>query len=100
MVDGLEEFLVESVGLVTFELDLQDLECISKALDAYTDGPVSSVRPLRLLTWVIVFVDDSVQVSGNYFGNLVQLLEVKGLPLNDVPGERYGGEVAHSYLVG
>lgn len=43
MVDGLEEFLVESVGLVTFELDLQDLECISKALDAYTDGPVSSV---------------------------------------------------------
>ena len=100
MVDSLEEFLVESLGLIAFELDLQDLQCICQPLDTDTDGPVSTVRPLRLLTWVVIFVDDSVQVPGNDFGHFVQLLEVEDLPLIDVPGERYGGEVAHSYLVG
>ena len=46
-------------------------------LDAHADGSVAHVGPPRRLDWVVVHVDDFVQVPRHVARHLGQLLEVE-----------------------
>ena len=53
---------------------------------------------LYLWYWVVVDIDDFIQVPSDDLCDLKQSLEVK-LGVSDKAVESYGGEVAHSYLI-
>jgi len=98
MVDSLENFLIELVSPLIFEGNLEHHKCICQTLDADTYRSMSLVGVTRLLTRVVVVINDLIEVSGDHLGNLVQLFELEN-PVLDVPRERYRCEVAHCDLI-
>lgn len=86
MIDSLKEFLIELVSPIIFEGDLEHHERISQTLDADTYRPMSLVGVTRLLTWVVVVINDFIEVSGDLLGNLMQLIVLEN-PVLNVPRE-------------
>jgi hypothetical protein len=82
MVDCLEEFLIEFVSPLIFEGDLEHHECISQTLDADTYRSMSLVGVTRLLAWVVVVINDLIEVSGDLLGDLMQLIVLEHPVLN------------------
>ena len=82
MVDCLEEFLIEFVSPLIFEGYLEHHECISQTLDADTYRSMSLVGVTRLLAWVVVVINDLIEVSGNLLGDLMQLIVLEHPVLN------------------
>ena len=98
MVDSLEKLLIELVSPLIFEGDLEHHECICQTLDADTDRSMSLVGVTRFLTWVVVVINDLIEVSGDHLSDFMQLIELEN-PVLDVPRERYRCEVAHRDLI-
>jgi hypothetical protein len=86
MVDSLEEFLIELVSPLIFEGDLEHHECISQTLDADTYRSMSLVGVTRLLAWVVVVINDLIEVSSDLLGDLMQLIVLEN-PVLNVPRE-------------
>jgi hypothetical protein len=82
MVDSLEEFLIELVSPLIFEGDLEHHECISQALDADTYRSMSLVGVTRLLAWIVVVINDLIEVSGDLLGDFMQLIVLEYPVLN------------------
>ena len=98
MIYGLEYLLVEFVGPLIFEADLEHHHDVSEALNANSDWSVSQIRSSRLLTGVEVVIDHFVQISRDHFGHAMESVEVES-PTLDKTGERNRGQVAHCYLI-
>mmetsp|Transcript_73652 Transcript_73652/g.208598 ORF Transcript_73652/g.208598 Transcript_73652/m.208598 type:complete len:573 (-) Transcript_73652:343-2061(-) len=99
-VDCLKDVLVQPLGGLTLKGQAHGHERVCQALDAQADGPVPHVRAPRLLHWIVVPVDDPVEVLRCNLDHVVQAPEVVLLP----PALRKGGqgdrrEIAHSHLV-
>lgn len=77
MVNRLEDQRVDVLGLVILEGDLHLLICISKSLNTDADGSVPHVGILRFREWVVVAVDDSIEVSGHTLRHLVEELVIE-----------------------
>jgi len=116
-VDRFENLRVEFLRFGGIEGQAEQDEHIREALDAEADGAVPHVRTPRGLHWVVVHVDDPVQVARYLARDLGELGVVKvpllgaqgaaellglrltgggrGVGFDDEPGERDGREVAH-----
>jgi hypothetical protein len=86
MVDCLEEFLIELASPLIFEGDLEHHECISQTLDADTYRSMSLVRVTRLLAWIVVVINDLIEVSGYLHGDFMQLIVLE-YPVLNIPRE-------------
>jgi hypothetical protein len=86
MVDSLEDFLIELVSPLIFEGDLEHHECISQTLYADAYRSMSLVGVTRLLAWVVVVINDLIEVSGNHLGDLMQLFVLE-YPVLNIPRE-------------
>ena len=67
-----------TLGLRAFKGVSEHDEGIRKALDAEPNGPVPQVGLLGLRNWVVVVVNDLVEVDGGHLRHLKELLEIKG----------------------
>ena len=81
MVDRLKDQLIDFFGLLVFKADAHHLQSICKALYTNADGSVSLVRHLSLLDWVMISINDHIQVFGYPLCNLMQLIIVELLCL-------------------
>ena len=119
-VDGLENVAVELLSLNALPGVSHQRERIGQALYAInmvnnnshnnpqpttthlhsdTNRPVTEVGILGLDDWVVVDIDDLVQVASHNLGDLKQPLVVE-LAILDKLGQGNGGEVAHGHLIG
>lgn len=77
MIHSLEYHRVDLFGLVILIGDFHFNEGISKSLNTNTDWSMPHVRVLGLWNWVIVHINDSVQILGHASCHLVELLIVE-----------------------
>mmetsp|Transcript_23742 Transcript_23742/g.65637 ORF Transcript_23742/g.65637 Transcript_23742/m.65637 type:complete len:218 (+) Transcript_23742:84-737(+) len=75
-VHGLEDVLIQALGGLALEGEPHDQEGIRQALDAQAYRPVSHVRASSLLHWIVIPVDDLVEVPSGDLRHLVEPLEV------------------------
>ena len=100
VVDGLEDFGVDGLSFRILEGNAKLHEAVYKALDADTNGSVSHVRVLGLGNWVVVSIDNTVEVLGNPGDDRVELVVIECLGLVVRKGaQRDGSEVANSNLI-
>ena len=76
MVESLEDLNVEFLGSCGVERHAKHHESICETLHADSDWPVAHVGLPRFGDRVVIDVDNSIQVVGDNFSNVVQLLEV------------------------
>jgi len=76
-VNGLEDLLVQLFGCGTFEGESEEEEGVSKTLDSNTDGAVSQVGSFCFRDWVVVDVNDLVQVAGDDLRDFIELLMIE-----------------------
>lgn len=69
--------LIDFDSTLILECDLHDLEGICKTLYTNTNGSVSHVRLLCLRYWIVVHINDFIQVLGNSLGNIVKLFIIE-----------------------
>ena len=86
MVNSLEELLIELVSPFIFEGDFEHHKCICQTLDANTYRSMSLVGVTRLLAWIVVVINDLIEVSGNHLGDLMQLFVLE-YPVLNIPRE-------------
>jgi hypothetical protein len=98
MIDGFEYLNVEFFGSCGIEWHAELHEGIGKALNSNPDGSVTHVGPLRFRDWVVVDVDDAIQVVSNNLSDIVQLLEIV-LVVGDKRWERDGRKVTDGGLI-
>lgn len=98
MVDSFEYLDVEFFGSCGVERQAEHHKGIGEALHADPDRSVAHVGPPRFRDWVVVDIDDAVQVESDNFSNIVQLLEVV-LAVGDKRRESDGCEIADRGLV-
>jgi len=77
VVNRLKDHCVDLEGFIILKGNLHLLKSISKSLDADTDWTVTHVGVLSLGDWVIVAIDDRVEVLRDTLGNFVQVLVVE-----------------------
>jgi hypothetical protein len=71
MVDGLEDLDVEVLGLRRVEWKTKSQESISETLNTDGNGAVTEIALSRLRNWVVVDIDDLVQVLDNDLADFV-----------------------------
>ena len=98
MVDCLKDLNVELLCGWGVEWHPQGHECIGETLDADANGAMAEVRLAGFGNWVVVDINDAVQVERHNFGDIVEFLEVIGTILNK-GGESKRGEVAHGNFI-
>jgi len=76
MVNGLENLDIELFGFGRIKGHAKCHEGICETLHTNTDGAMAEVRTASFRDWVVVDVDDAVQVVSDDLGDIVQLLEV------------------------
>ena len=99
MVDGLEDALVHQFGISRRKRESHLDKGIRQSLNSKTNGSVAKVRVPRFLDWIMVDVNDLVQVASDHLGDFVKLVVVE-LAILDVGRKPEGGQVAHGNLVG
>lgn len=99
MVDSLEDFDVQVLCLRRIKRHAKSHEGISKTLDSQTYRTMAHVRTTSFWDRVVIDVDDTVQVVGDHFGDIVQFLEIV-LSIDNVGREGDRGKVADSRLIG
>ena len=97
MVNGLENLDIELLGFGRIKGHAKCHEGIGET-STKTDGAMAEVRTTSFRDWVVVDIDDTVQVVGDDLGDIVQLLEVV-LAVDDEGREGERGEIAHGGLV-
>lgn len=100
MIDGLENLDVQVLGLRRFKWQTESKENISKTLDTNSNGSVAEVALSCLGNWVVVDIDDLVQVLDDNLADLMELLEVVAtIILVDIGWEGKRSQVANSDLI-
>ena len=79
IVDGLEDLSVEVESFWSIEVDSHDCKSVSQSLDTDSNWSVSHIRVLGFLDWVVVDVDNLVQISDDLSCDLDQIVKVEGL---------------------
>lgn len=100
MINGLMNQFVDFDGSFIFKGDLHDLESVSQALNANSDGPVSEVGFLSLCHWVIVDIDNLVEVLGDSLADRVKGFVVKFLSIFvHEASKTNGSQVTHGNFI-
>ena len=76
MIDCLEDLDVEVASFGRVEGDAEGHESVSETIDTHSDGTVTHVRVAGLRDWVVVDVDDLVEVECDDLRHLVELFKV------------------------
>lgn len=76
VIDSLKDHGIELECLLMFERYLECEEHISQSLNTDANGTMTEVGVLGLDNWIVVPVNDHVQVSCNDLGHLVELCKV------------------------
>lgn len=98
VVDGLKDLLVELTSRCRVERQTKSHEGIGETLHTDTDRPVTHVGVLGFLYWVVVDVNDLVQVASYSLGDGVQLLKVV-CAVPDKAGQSDRSQVADSDFI-
>jgi len=83
VVDSLEDLKVELTSFRRVEGKTESHESIGETLNSNSDRSVTHVAVLCLLDWVVVDVDDSVQVESDGLDDVVKLLEIVNTVLDE-----------------
>jgi hypothetical protein len=60
---------------------------------------MTHIRVASFFYWVIVIVDDFIQILGCLVGNFIQLFVIE-FSVNHIPGQGQGSEVTNGNLIG
>jgi hypothetical protein len=99
MVDRFEYLDVELFRRGRVEWHVQRHEGISETLHANTNGTMSHVRSASFGRGIVVHINYTIEVVGNDFGYIMELVEVV-LAIGDEGGESKRGEVANGSFIG
>ena len=95
----LEDLLIEGDGLWRLPGQLHEREHIGEALNANADGTVPHVRAPCLRRWIVVDVDDAIQIAHDDARDAAELDPVHHTVAEKV-GQRDRGQVTHGRLLG
>lgn len=98
MVDGFKDLNVEFLGSCGVERHAEHHEGIGKALHTDPNRSVARVGSPCFRDWIVVDIDDTVQVESDNLSNIVQFLEVV-LAVGDKCRESDRGEVTDRGLI-
>merc|ERR1719424_1707877 len=76
IIDCLENVFIQLLCSIGLEWQAHHHECVSEALDTQTNRPVLHVRSAALLRWIVVAVDDLVEVACCNLGYIEEALEI------------------------
>ena len=98
MVNGLKDLDVEVLGSCGVEGHAEHHESICKALHTNSDRSMTHVGLPRFRDWVVIDIDNAIQVVCDNLCNIVQLFEVVPA-VGDKGRERDRREVAYRRLI-
>ena len=99
MVHCFEDHFVNKISLISFERNPHHLESISKSLNSDSNWSVSLVWVLSFRNWIIVLIDDSVEVVSYYLCDLMKFFIIKSSVFLNKSWKWNWGEVANSDFI-
>jgi hypothetical protein len=76
VIDSLEYLDVELFSALGLERKSQSHESVGESLNTNTDGAMTHVGTTGFRDWVVVDVDDSIEVESYNLGDVMELLKV------------------------
>jgi hypothetical protein len=77
IIDGLKDLFVKSQGLIGVIVHLHHCKDISQSLNPNSNWPVSKIGFLASLYWIVILVNNFVEIISNDSGHFDKTLKVK-----------------------